>query len=75
MVKDHFPATNTSSSLWLHMLIGNDMRLKSLIESNWAMTDCHYGKEEILRVVLDTVLVDGCERVIFILGPCELAVV
>lgn len=57
------------------MLIGNDMRLKSLIESNQGITDCHYGKEDILRVVLDTVLVDGCERVIFFLGAYEAAIV
>lgn len=57
------------------MLIGNDMRLKSLIESNWGITDCHYGKEGILQVVLDTVLVDGRERVIFILSSYEPLVV
>lgn len=53
------------------MLIGNDMRLKSLIESNQAITDCHYGKEGIFLVVLDTVLVDGYERVIFIVRSYE----
>ena len=28
-----------------HMLIGNDMRLKPLIDTNQSMADCHYGKE------------------------------
>lgn len=57
------------------MLIGNDMRLKSLIESNWGITDCHYGKGGILRVVLATVLADGHERVIFVLRSFEPVVV
>lgn len=51
------------------------MRLKSLIESNQGITDCHYGEERIFGVVLDTGLVDGHERVIFILRSHEAAVV
>lgn len=51
------------------------MRLKSLIESNWGITDCHYGKGGILRVVLATVLADGHERVIFVLRSFEPVVV